>query len=140
MAIQNLGYRPIRELKTAADYKLLNDTLRSLWVKVLGNIGSKDISGEISSELSGAFGDKVNALATRVQAIEQLNTEQNGRLKALEEWKDATQGKLDELLIWQAETKTKLEALITWQTETKTKLTDIEARISALEGTQNGAD
>ena len=108
MAIQNLGYRPIRELKTAADYKLLNDTLRSLWVKVLGNIGSKDISGEISSELSGAFGDKVNALTTRVQAIEQLNAEQNGRLLALEEWKSETQTKLAELLVCQEETKNKL--------------------------------
>lgn len=134
MAIQNLGYRPIRELKTAADYKLLNDTLRSLWVKVLGNIGSKDISGEISSELSGAFGDKVNALATRVQAIEQLNTEQNGRLLTLEEWKDETQVKLTELLAWQEETKNKLTEIAAWQTATDERLTGIETRLAALEG------
>ena len=134
MAIQNLGYRPIRELKTAADYKLLNDTLRSLWVKVLGNIGSKGISGEISSELSGAFGDKVNALATRVQAIEQLNTEQNGRLLALEQWKDETQVKLAELLAWQEETKNKLTEIAAWQTATNERLTGIETRLAALEG------
>ena len=130
MAIQNLGYRPIRELKTAADYKLLNDTLRSLWVKVLGNIGSKDIS----NELSGAFGDKVNTLATRVQAIEQLNSEQNGRLLALEEWKDETQGKLAELLTWQEETKNKLTEIAAWQTATNERLTGIETRLAALEG------
>ena len=134
MAIQNLGYRPIRELKTAADYKLLNDTLRSLWVKVLGNIGSKDINGEISSELSGAFGDKVNALATRVQAIEQLNAEQNGRLLTLEEWKSETQTKLAELLAWQEETKVKLEQIAAWQTATDERLTGIETRLTALEG------
>lgn len=130
MAIQNLGYRPIRELKTAADYKLLNDTLRSLWVKVLGNIGSKDIS----SELSGAFGDKVNVLATRVQAIEQLNSEQNGRLLALEQWKDETQAKLAELLAWQEETKNKLTEIAAWQTATDERLTGIETRLAALEG------
>ena len=134
MAIQNLGYRPIRELKTAADYKLLNDTLRSLWVKVLGNIGSKDINGEISSELSGAFGDKVNVLATRVQAIEQLNSEQNGRLLALEQWKDETQAKLAELLAWQEETKNKLTEIAAWQTATDERLTGIETRLAALEG------
>ena len=134
MAIQNLGYRPIRELKTAADYKLLNDTLRSLWVKVLGNIGSKDISGEISSELSGAFGDKVNTLATRVQAIEQLNAEQNGRLLTLEEWKSETQTKLAELLTWQEETKNKLTEIAAWQTATDERLTGIETRLAALEG------
>ena len=134
MAIQNLGYRPIRERKTAADYKLLNDTLRSLWVKVLGNIGSKDISGEISSELSGAFGDKVNALATRVQAIEQLNSEQNGRLLTLEQCKDETQVKLAELLAWQEETKNKLTEIAAWQTATDERLTGIETRLAAREG------
>ena len=134
MAIQNLGYRPIRELKTAADYKLLNDTLRSLWVKVLGNIGSKDISGEISSELSGAFGDKVNVLATSVQEIEQLNAEQNGRLLTLEEWKSETQTKLAELLAWQEETKNKLTEIAAWQTATNERLTGIETRLAALEG------
>ena len=133
MAIQNLGYRPIRELKTAADYKL-HDTLGSPWVKVLGNMGSKDISGELSSGLSGARGDKVNALTTRVQAIEQLNAEQNGRLLALEEWKDETQSKLAELLAWQEETKTKLEEIAAWQTATNERLTGIETRLAALEG------
>ena len=120
MAIQNLGYRPIRELKTPADYKLLNDTLRSLWIKVLGNIGSKDINGEISAELSSAFGKQVSMLNGRVTEMELMDAEQNSRLLLLETWK--------------AEAQPKIEALETWKAEAQPKIEALEARVKALEG------
>ena len=162
MPISNLGYRPINKLETAADYKQLNDTLRALWIKILGNLGSKDVNGEIAQELTGEFGTRFEALAGRMSGVEQMNSAQNGRLNVLEGDRDAAAEALEaleEMAIaqgesitaleeqaaalteritaleeWQQSTTDQLAAIAEWRTATDKHLARIDARLKALDG------
>lgn len=155
MPIQNLGYRAINKLETPADFKLLNDTLRAIWIKMLGNLGSKDVNGEISEELTGEFGARVNALTERMTAVEQQNATQGDALAALEKADEGIKGvaaqqaqaiaaldermtALEDATAAQDERITALEdaaaALIEWQTATNALLKRINERLKALDG------
>lgn len=97
MGVQYLGYRPVTKLDTPADIKLLNDTLRALWVKIMGNLTARDMTSDAQNIVADAFGQQLNAIDAQLRQISQLNAEQNGRLLALEERSAALQEALDSL-------------------------------------------
>lgn len=112
MANNNIGYRAIYKLETASDFKLLNDELQAIWIKIMGGLTDKDMTSTTWGTITyiRALTDSIN---NKITAIEKLNTEQNNRLKTLEEYKDKAE--------------TRIAAL-------EEKVTALEARVATLEG------
>ena len=124
MAIQNLGYRPIYKLDTPADMKLLNDTLKALWIKLMGNLTSRDMTQDAQQAVKDAFGTTLSGMDSHIDSIDQLNAAQNGRLKVLEDYKAAD-----------TEAMTALTGRVTALEQALTALT---GRVETLEQTQTG--
>ena len=98
MGIQYLGYRPIQNLDTASDIKLLNDTLQGLWVKIMGNLTAKDMTNDAQSVVAGAFEQQLNAIDTQLTQISKMDAEQNGRILVLEDQHKVMQETMDALM------------------------------------------
>ncbi|NLG24940.1 MAG: hypothetical protein GX558_06265, partial [Clostridiales bacterium] len=65
--MSNLGYREIANLGPLG-IKQLNDTLRALWAKVMGNIELRDLDREVKSTIAGkADSGEVETLSTLVR-------------------------------------------------------------------------
>lgn len=129
----NVGYRAIYKLETAADFKLLNDELKSLWIKIMGGLTSKDMASDTWGTLDNAE-KQITTMSTRLSAIDQLNTEQNARIKVLEDYKTDTRIKALE----DQQLDTRLKTLEEQKpgeriTALETKQTELESRVAALE-------
>lgn len=144
---QNIGFRPIYQLETAADFKLLNDEMRALWIKIMGGLTQKDMSGDAWQAVEDAYSTSLGVVDTRLKAIDQLNIDQNGRINTLEEFKADAETRIKTLEEFKAAADTRVKALETFKTEVEKRVKSVEdaqaatdTRVKAVEQAQAGAE
>ena len=144
---QNIGFRPIYQLETAADFKLLNDEMRALWTKIMGGLTQKDMSGDAWQAVEDAYSTSLGVVDARLKAIDQLNIDQNGRINTLEEFKADAEGRIKALEEFKAAADTRVRALETFKTEVEKRVKSVEeaqaatdTRVKAMEQAQAATD
>lgn len=85
--MSNIGYREIMDTSPLS-IKQLNDTLRALWAKVMGNIGERDLDEKVVSRIRGAV-DTATFETQVAQTAQQIS------LMASQETVDALTGEVE---------------------------------------------
>ena len=131
MAIKNLGYRPIYKLDTPADMKLLNDTLRALWLKLMGGINSRDLTGDAQKQISGAYEGTLGTLRTAISQVDAKVNDTQARVTSVERRTDDAEGGIEALTASLAAAQDEVKVLNTAQA-------GLAARVKALEDAAGG--
>lgn len=127
---QNIGFRPIYKLETAADFKLLNDEMKALWIKIMGGLTQKDMNGAAWKTIEDAYSSALGTQDAHIRAIDQMNAEQNGRLKTLEDGKKTADTKIAALENINAEAR--IAALEEFKADAQKRITALESEVTAL--------